>query len=95
MPVSKYFVFVGSALLVLLFVSDAYFGDDESNSRFNGSFYESALYAPRLDEIAAKQELRFTRDVTAAARVREVFAQFVPNEGKLGKRYPSAVTFGQ
>ena len=33
MPVSKYFVFVGSALLVLLFVSDAYFGDDESNSR--------------------------------------------------------------
>ena len=92
MPVSKYFVFVGSALLVLLFVSDAYFGDDESNSRFNGSFYESALYAPRLDEIAAKQELRFTRDVTAAARVREVFAQFVPNEGRLGKRYSSPVT---
>ena len=43
MPVSKYFVFVGSALLVLLFVFDAYFGDDESNSRFNGSLYESPL----------------------------------------------------
>jgi hypothetical protein len=82
-------------MVVFLFISDAYFGDDESNSRFNGSFYESALYAPRLEEIAAKQELRFTRDVTAAARVREVFAQFVPKEGKLGKRYPSAVTFAQ
>jgi hypothetical protein len=95
MPICKYFVFVGSAMVVFLFISDAYFGDDESNSRFNGSFYESALYAPRLGEITAKQELRFTRDVTAAARVREVFAQFVPNEGKLGKRYPSAVTFVQ
>jgi hypothetical protein len=42
----RYFVFVGSALLVLLFVSDAYFGDNESDSRFNGSFYERALYAP-------------------------------------------------
>ena len=94
MPVSKYFVFVGSALLVLLFVSDAYFGDDESNSRFNGSFYESALYAPRLDEIAAKQELRFTRDVGCRPRQGGI-AQFVPNEGKLGKRYPSAVTFVQ
>jgi hypothetical protein len=92
MPIFKYCVFVGSALVVFLFVSDAYFGDDESNPCFNGSSYESALYAPRLDEVAAKQELRFTRDVTAAARVREVSAQFVPNEGRLGKRYSSAVT---
>jgi hypothetical protein len=86
MPISKYFAVVGSALLVLLFVSDAYFGDSAGESRFNGSFYESATYAPRLaDPVAAKERL-FTRDVTPAARVKEVFAQFVPNEGKRGRR---------
>src|SRR5437899_11859900 len=42
MPVFKYFAAVGSALLVLLFVSDALFGVSESNSRFDGSLYESA-----------------------------------------------------
>ena len=92
MPVFKYFAAVGSALLVLLLVCDAYFGDNESNSRFNGSLYESALYAPRLEETVTTEELRFTRDVTAAARVKEVFAQFVPNEGKRGKRYSSTAT---
>ena len=45
MPVVRYFAIAGSALLVFLFVSDAYFGD-ESNSRFNGSLYESATYVP-------------------------------------------------
>jgi hypothetical protein len=64
MPVFKYFAFVGSALLGLLFISDAYFGDSETNSRFNGSLYESAIYAPRLVETVATEELRFTRDVT-------------------------------
>jgi hypothetical protein len=83
---------VGSAPLVFLFVSDAYFGDSEGNSRFNGSLYESAIYAPRLDEIAVTAELRFTRDVTPANRVKEVFAQFVPNENRRGKRYSSAAT---
>jgi hypothetical protein len=92
MPVFKYFAVVGSALLVLLFVSDAYFGDDDSNSRFNGSLYESAIYAPRLEEVADGQELRFTRDVTPANRVRDVFAQFIANEGKRGKRYSSTAT---
>ena len=91
MPIFKYFAFVGSALLVFLFVSDAYFGDDESNSLFNGSLYESAIYAPRLEKPVAKEELRFTRDVTPADRVKEVFAQFAPNEGKRGKRYSSTV----
>jgi hypothetical protein len=89
MPIFKYFAIAGSALLVLLFVSDAYFGDNESNSRFNGSLYESAIYAPRLDKAVATEEPRFTRDVTPADRVKEVFAQFVPNEGKRGKRYSS------
>ena len=95
MPVFKYFTFVGSALLVLLFVSDAYFGDNESNSRFNGSFYESAIYAPRSEKIVATAEPSFTRDVTPADRVKEVFAQFVPNEGNRRKRYSSNVMIVQ
>jgi hypothetical protein len=45
MPICKYFAVVGSALLVFLFVTDTYFGDNESNLRFNGSLYESAIYA--------------------------------------------------
>jgi hypothetical protein len=81
--------------VVFLFVSDAYFGDNESNSRFNGSLYESAIYAPRLEETVATKELHFTRDATPAARVKEVFAQFVPNEGKRGKRYSSTATVVQ
>ena len=95
MPIFKYFGVVGSALLVFLFVSDAYFGDGESSSRFNGSLYESAIYAPRLAEAGDTAELRFTRDVAlpyASDRVKEVFAQFVPNESRRGKRFPSTAT---
>jgi hypothetical protein len=90
MPVFKYFSVVGSATLVLLFVSEVLFG--ESNSRFDGSLYESAFYAPCSDEIAVTVARRFPHDVTPAARVREVFAQFVPNENKRGKRYASTAT---
>jgi hypothetical protein len=43
MPISKYFTYVGSALLVLLFVSNVYLNGDETNLRFDGSLYESAL----------------------------------------------------
>ena len=50
MPISRYFTYVGSALLILLFVSNAYLNDDETNLRFDGSLYESALYAPRQEE---------------------------------------------
>ncbi len=82
MPVFKYFVVVGSSLLVLLFVSDAYFGDGQSNSRFNGSLYESALYAPRLQEKVSTSELQFTRDSTPASRVKELFAQFARDRRK-------------
>jgi hypothetical protein len=92
MPVFKYFGVVGSALLVLLFIADAYFGDNESDLRFNGSLFESATYAPRLEETAVTTELRFTRDATPVDRVREVFAQFVPNESRRGKRYASIAT---
>lgn len=86
MPIFKYFGTVGSVLLAVMFVADAYFGYDERNSRFNGSLYESALYAPRLEDGAAAQERHFTRDVTPAARVKEVFAQFIPNEGRRARR---------
>jgi hypothetical protein len=95
MPIFKYFVSVGSALLVIVTFLDAYFGDDERNSRFNGSFYESALYAPRLEEALSIQELRFPRDVTPVARVKEVFSQFIANEGRRAKRYSSAATLIQ
>jgi hypothetical protein len=86
MPIFKYFTYAGSALLVLLFVSNAYLTDAESDLRFDGSLYESALYAPRVEEIRTTAERRFTRNVTPAIRVREVFAVFVPNERRRNKR---------
>ena len=91
MPIFRYFSVAGSALLVLLFICDAYFGD-ANGSRFDASMFESATYAPRAEEVVAKTEIRFTRDASAADRVKEVFAQFVPNEGRRGKRYSSTAT---
>jgi len=73
-----------------VFVSDAYLRDSENDARFDGSLYQSAIYAPRPVETLA--EPRFTRDASPADRVREVFAQFVPNEGKRSKRYSSIAT---
>ena len=73
-------------LLASLFVLDAYFADHEAGLRFDGSLYESALYAPRQEEIQTTTEPRFTRDVTPAVRVKEVFAVFVPNERRRNKR---------
>jgi len=87
MPISRYFTYAGSALLVLLFVSSAYLTDAEADLRFDGSLYESALYAPRQEETRSTAELRFTRDVTPAVRVKEVFAVFVPNERRRSKRH--------
>jgi hypothetical protein len=86
MPIFKYFAVVGSTLFVFLLVSDAYLTDDESHLRFDGSLYGSALYAPRVEEIRMSAELRFSRDVTPAVRVKEVFAVFVPNERRRYKR---------
>jgi hypothetical protein len=93
MPISRYHTVAGSALVVLLFVANAYVGDSASHSRFDGSLYESALYAPRLVEIVVASERRFAPDATPARRVKEVFAQFIPDEGKRGKRYSSAEAF--
>jgi hypothetical protein len=86
MPLFKYFGAVGSALLAVIFVSNAYFGEYEGESRFNGSLYESALYAPRLEGVITTREIQFTRDVSPAARVKEIFAQFIPNEGRRVRR---------
>ena len=91
MPIFRYFTVVGSTLLVLLFVCDAY-TNDETSSRFNGSLFERATYAPRADEIVAKEAQRCTRDASAAGRIKDVFAQFVPNDGRRGKRYSSLGT---
>jgi hypothetical protein len=90
MPVFKHFAIVASTLLVFLSGLDAYLADETGNARFNGSFYESATYAPRLEE--AVVAVRFTRDASPADRIKEVFGQFVPNENKRGKRYSSAAT---
>jgi hypothetical protein len=91
MPIFRYFIIVGSTLLAFIFVSDAYFGDHDGHPRFNGSLNESAVYAPRPEEVVATKELRFTRDVTAAARVRDAFARYVPNDGR---RWTSAAAPG-
>jgi hypothetical protein len=93
MPIFRYFGVVGSALLALLFVCGAYFGEDEINSRFDGSLYQSAIYEPRLEETVSTPERRFTRDATPASRVKEVFAQFIPNEYKRVRRFSSSGTF--
>jgi hypothetical protein len=81
MPVFRYFTLVGSVLLVFLLV----FGG-ESESRFDGALYESAMYLPRPGETATVAEFRFTRDASPADHVKEVFAQFVANEGRRGRR---------
>jgi hypothetical protein len=90
MPIGKYFGYVGSALLALLFVFDACFGESEANSRFDPSLFDSATYVSRHQEVATPYEFRYSRDMTPANRIRDVFAQFVPSEAKRGKRYSSA-----
>ncbi len=92
MPIFKYFAVAGSGLLLCLFLSDAYLRENESNSRFDASLYESTIYRPQLEETVTTREVRFTRDVTPANRVREVFAQFTPGEGRRAKRYSSTGT---
>jgi hypothetical protein len=86
MPVSRYSAIAGLVLLGSLFASSAYRADDASHLRFDGSLYESALYAPRRADVEATTEPGLARDVTPAARVSEVFAVFVPNERRRGKR---------
>jgi hypothetical protein len=92
MAVFKDIAAVGAALFALLFVSDALFGEDAGNWHFESALYDGATYAPRPEHVAAMEELRLMREAPPAVRIREVFAQFVPNEGKRGKRYASLMT---
>lgn len=92
MPVGKYFGYVGSALLALLFVFDACFGEGDANARFDPSLFDSATYASRQQEIATPYEFRYSREMTPASRVRDVFAQFVPSGAKRGRRYSSTAS---
>lgn len=73
-----------TAMLGLLFVSDAFFG--AGDPRFDNAYYDSAFYAPH------SKEFRFASDVTPAARVDDMFAQFFPSEAKRTKRYSSLTT---
>ncbi|MGP9812906.1 hypothetical protein ACTZWT_15470 [Rhodopseudomonas sp. NSM] len=88
MPVFKYFVTVGPALLALLVIADAVFGDGPP--RFNDAIFNSALYAPRVATVGAPRERSFADDVTPAARVKEIFGQFSASDTKRLKRYSSA-----
>jgi hypothetical protein len=92
MPIFRNFSVVGSALLVLLFVCVAWFCDDEINYRFDGSLYQGRIYEPRLEGTQLVPEHRLTRDATPVSRVKDVFAQFVPNENKRVRRFSSSGT---
>lgn len=92
MSVLREFAAVGVALFALLFVSNAIFGEDAGSWRFEASLYDSATYAPRPENVAAMNEMRFLREASPAVRVREVFAQFQPSESQRGKRYSSLTT---
>jgi hypothetical protein len=83
MPVLRECAIVGAALVALLVVSDAIFGEDAGAWRFEASLYDSATYAPRADDTL--------RNAPPAVRVREVFAQFLPGEGQR-KRFSSLTT---
>ena len=92
MPIFKNSSVVGSALLVLLFVCVACFCDDEIGYRFDGSLYQSTIYEPGSEETVLAPERRLTFDATPVSRVKEVFAQFVPNENKRVRRFSSSGT---
>jgi hypothetical protein len=84
-PVFRYFAIAGSALLVLLFVSDAYLSD-AGEERFDRSLYDSTTYVPRYEATIAVAELHMTHDATPADHIREIFAQFGADESRRKKR---------
>ena len=105
MPVARYFLFVGSALLALLFLIDAYVplqavtaghaapSIDRNVVRIHSDqkLPERVVYDTSLPtivppaskvQVAAAPRPRIATDVTAQARVRDTFAQFVPVDTK-------------
>lgn len=105
MPVARYFMFVGGALLALLFLIDAYVPSeavatshaapsiDRNVVRIHSDqkLPERVVYDTSLPtivppaakvQIAAAPQPPVASDVTAQARVRDTFAQFVPADVK-------------
>lgn len=84
-PIFRYFAIAGSALLVLLFVSEAYLSDD-GEARFDRSLFDSATYVPRPEATIAVAELLLAPSETPAEHIREIFAQFGADESRRRKR---------
>ena len=105
MPVARYFMFVGGALLALLFLIDAYVPSQAlvvSHSapsvdrnvvriRSDAKLPERVVYDTSLPtivppaskvQVAAAPQPPAAGDITAQARVRDTFAQFVPVDVK-------------
>jgi hypothetical protein len=105
MPVARYFLFVGGALLALLFLIDAYVPSQAVVAshaapsidrnvvriRSDAKLPERVVYDTSLPtivppvskvQVAAAPQPPAAIDVTAQARVRDTFAQFVPVDVK-------------
>jgi hypothetical protein len=105
MPVARYFMFVGGALLALLFLIDAYAPSqavvashaapsiDRNVVRIHSDqkLPERVVYDTSLPtivppaskvQVAAARQPPVASEVTAQARVRDTFAQFVPADVK-------------
>jgi hypothetical protein len=105
MPVARYFLFVGGALLALLFLIDAYVPSqavvasqaapsiDRNVVRIRSDqkppervVYDTSLptIVPPASkvQVAAAPQPPVAIDITAQARVRDTYAQFVPAEAK-------------
>jgi len=88
MPVYKYFVVVGSALWVLIAISDGLFGEPADPHRFDVALFDNATYTPRVAAAGTAGERDFSDDIAPAERVREVFDRFSYN-AKRARRYSS------
>jgi hypothetical protein len=105
MPVARYFLFVGGALLALLFAIDAYVPQQAALAMRGAPSIDKTMVRIRSDQkplervvydtslptivppagkvqVAAAVPAAQVPDMSAKARVRETFAQFVPAEAR-------------
>src|SRR5437762_11884711 len=105
MPVARYFLFVGAALLALLFALDAFVPQQAAVASNGARSIDKTVVRIRSDQklpervvydtslptivppkpatvVAAAAPPAPAADVTAQARVRNTFAQFVPAEAR-------------
>lgn len=92
MPINKHLAVVAWAVLALLVVSDALFGDSDSAQRFDPAYYASATYAPRVVAASAADDRYFSDDITPSERVKDVFGQISISDSRRIKRYSSLST---